>query len=267
MINIENNGVLWLVGASGGIGSELARAAAGRGMRLVLSGGPPAQLQSLVKLHGGPQRACVVELDLTDVDALTVAVAAARAAFGRIDLLILNAGISQRARAVETDYPVLQRLIQVDFLSQAEIARRVAALMVEQSTGAILVVSSLAGLVASPLRTGYCAAKHAIFGYYNSLRAELIGHNVTVTIGVPGFVRTDISRNAVTAAGATYGKMDPNQTRGSDPADVARGMLDAALRGRREIRLAMGVKGRLAIFLARNLPALYARIIARARVT
>ena len=265
----QSDTVLWVVGAAGGIGSQLALAGAERGFRLVLSGGAPQELAALAERCGGSARAIVVPLDLTSTISLSSAVDAAIAAFGQVNVLALNAGISQRALAVETDYPVLERIIQIDFLSQAEIARRVASHMMDGPAkgGAILVVSSLAGLVGTPQRTGYCAAKHAIFGYYNSLRAELVGNGVTVTIGVPGFVRTDISRNAVTAAGGSYGRMDPNQQGGRDPDYVARRMLQAALRGRREIRLAMGVKGWLAIFLSRHAPALFARIIASTRVT
>ena len=258
------NKVIWIVGASGGIGGHLARAAAAAGARLVLSGGPP---QELVEMAGELGGAHVVALDLTDSAALAAAVEAAHAAFGRVDLLVLNAGVSQRATATDTDYAVLRHIIDIDFLSQAEIARLTAARMLRHNAGTILVVSSLAGLVATPLRSGYCAAKHAIHGYYNALRAELADSAVSVTIGVPGFVRTDISRNAVTADGAAYGRLDPNQLRGRQPALVAQRLLRAALAGRREVRLAMGLKGRLAMFLSVCLPGLYARIIARARVT
>ncbi|TVQ41211.1 MAG: SDR family NAD(P)-dependent oxidoreductase [Spirochaetaceae bacterium] len=257
-----NDMVIWVVGATGGIGTQLVRAAAAGGARLVLSGGPLEQLRAIAGKDGHP-----VPLDLTDHDALAPVVEAAHAVFGRIDLLVLNAGISQRAAAAETEYRILKRIIDIDFLAQAEIARRTAAGMVQRGSGAILVVSSLAGLVATPLRSGYCAAKHAIHGYYNALRAELAGSGVSVTIGVPGFVRTDISRNAVTANGGAYGRMDPNQSGGSEPAAVAQRLLAAALAGRREIRMAMGVKGRLALALSACLPGVYAWIIARARVT
>ena len=259
-----DNKVIWIVGATGGIGSHLARAAAAAKARLVLSGGPQQELAQIAGELGSSE---VVALDLTDAEALAAAVEAAYAVFGRVDLLALNAGVSQRATATDTDYAVLRQIIDIDFLSQAEIARLTAARMLRQNAGTILVVSSLAGLVATPLRSGYCAAKHAIHGYYNSLRAELADSAVSITIGVPGFVRTDISRNAVTAGGAAYGQMDPNQLRGSQPELVAQQLLQAALAGRREVRLAMGLKGRLAMLLSVCLPGLYAHIIARARVT
>lgn len=262
-----NEMIIWLVGATGGIGSQIARLAADGGARLVLTGGPPEELEQLAAECGGTGRAAAVPLDLADAAALAHAADAAHEVFGRIDLLVLNAGISQRASATATGLTVLGRIIDIDFLSQAELARLTAARMLDRGAGAILVVSSLAGLVSSPLRSGYCAAKHAIHGYYNSLRAELAGSRVTVTIGVPGFVRTDISRNALTADGGAHGRMDPNQQGGSDPVVVARKLLAAALAGRREIRLAMGVKGRLALALNGLLPGLYARLIARARVT
>ncbi len=264
---------VWVVGAAGGLGSRFSTLSADSGARLVLSGGPAEQLAEQA------QRFCsavVVPLDLTDSSSLAPAVEAADGAFSRVasgvgaggvDLLVLNAGISQRALAVDTDLAVLKRLIDIDFVSQAEIARLCARRMVERGSGTILVVSSLAGVVASPLRSGYCAAKHAIHGYYNALRAELAGSGVSVTIGVPGFVRTDISLNAVTADGGAYGRMDPNQQGGTAPEVVAHRLLRAAVAGRREVRLAMGLKGRLAMALNVVLPGLFARVIAKARVT
>jgi len=261
------NKVIWLTGASSGIGRELAVLLRAMRARLVLSARNADALVELQEQCGGTEWARVLPLDLMNVDGLQRCVAEARELFGRIDCLICNAGVSQRSRAIETNAEVLQRLVTVNFVAPAELARQVARDMVASGGGAIVAVSSLAGYVATPLRSGYAASKHALHGYFDALRAELVGSNVSVTLAVPGFIRTEISTNALTGDGRTYDHMDENQARGMSPQRCAIKIIRAIATRKREAYIGLGVRGWLALALRKLAPGILAGSISRAKVT
>jgi len=183
--------VVWITGASSGIGEALALQLAAEGAKIVLSARREDELnrvRSLLVDQGLPaENFLVLPLDVTDHDSMPAALNSVTGAFGRVDMLINNAGISQRSVCIETDMSVYRRLMEVDVLGQIALTKAVLPLMLEQGSGHIVVTSSVAGKLGAPYRTGYCAAKHAVMGFFDALRTEVIRHCLKVIIFVQIF--------------------------------------------------------------------------------
>ena len=243
----------WITGASSGIGAALARALAKQGARLVLSGRNEAALADVAADCG---EALVLPFETTDIAALAPAVEQAwdwaRVRSGGIDLLVNNAGISQRSLAQETEYAVYERVIGVDLLAPIALTQALLPRMVARGSGRIAMISSIAGKVGVPMRTAYCAAKFGIAGYADALRAE-VGHlGLQVHNIYPGSVATDVSRNALTADGSKRGVSDKVIDNGIAPDVAVAQMIDQMLAGAREIIVAEGAE--LAMGEARRTP-------------
>ena len=254
--------VLWITGASSGIGASLAREAYRRGGILVLSGRNQLTLAALAEGRD-PQRIAILPFELADKAARLEATAKALERFGRVDCLILNAGVSQRSRFADTSPDVFERIIETNFMASVDLVRATLPGMIERGSGAIACVSSVAGLMGAPWRTAYSASKHALGGFFSSLRTELSGSGVHVTMVFPGFVRTAISRNALLGDGSPHGILDPLQASGQDPELSARKILDAIEAGKLELKVAFDAKARLGVFLSRHFPALFTKSISR----
>ncbi len=231
--------IIWITGASSGIGAALARAFAHAGAHLILSGRREDALGSVAGSLGGKH--LVLPFDVTDLSALPGIVSRAWDWQGGIDLLVNNAGISQRSLAIDTTMDVYRRIMEVDFFAPLALTQLVVPRMVTAGSGHIAAVSSVAGKVGSPLRSGYCAAKHALIGYCDALRAECeFAYGIGVTSILPGSVRTAIATNALLGDGAVRGVSDTNIDNGMDPEEVARQVLDGLRAGAREILIAEG---------------------------
>ena len=230
---------VWVTGASSGIGEALARGLAGQGAAVVLSGRRAEALASVADEIGGA--ALVLPFEATDYEALPQIVAEALAWRGGVDLLINNAGVSQRSLAVDTDFSVYRQLMEIDFLAPLRLTQLVLPHMIARRSGRIAVVSSVAGKLGVPLRTGYCAAKHACVGYFEALRAEVeTAYGVGVTVILPGSVKTSIAVNALNERGESRGRSDSNIDNGI-PVEKAAGLiLDGLAAGAREIVVAEG---------------------------
>lgn len=260
---------IWITGGNSGIGAALAEACARRGARCILSSRNRETLESTaagLRERYGEFAAVTVPLDLVDRESIEAAAEKAEAG-GPVDILVNNAGISQRARFVDTAPEVLERMISVNLTGHILLTRRVLPKMLEQRRGMIVGVSSLAGRIPSPLRTGYCAAKRGLLGFYESLRIELAGTDVRVMTVLPGFVRTEISLNALEGDGSRHARMDPSQDSGISPKRCAEDIVHGLQRGRRTVISGMGIKGRSALFLGRWFPGLLETIIINSEVT
>lgn len=250
--------VAWITGASSGIGAAMARALASQGARLILSGRNRGALEAVAAQCG---EALLLPFETTDTPALPALAEQAWEWSGGIDLLFNNAGISQRSLAVDTAVAVYERIIAVDLLAPIALTQAVLPRMVARGSGRIAMVSSIAGKVGVPMRTAYCAAKFGIAGYADALRAEVAHRGLQVHNIYPGSVRTDVSRNALTADGSARGASDKAIDNGLDPDAAVRSMIDAMLRGEREIIVAE--KWELAMGEARRTPdALFDQIAA-----
>ena len=229
----------WITGASSGIGAALARALAGQGSRVVLSGRNEAALAEVAADCGDT---LVLPFESTDYAAIAPAVAQAWQWSGGIDLLVNNAGISQRSLAAETSFAVYERVIGVDLLAPIALTQALLPQMVARGSGRIAMISSIAGKVGVPMRTAYCAAKFGLAGYGDALRAE-VGHlGLQVHNIYPGSVRTDVSRNALSADGERRGVSDKVIDNGIEPSVAVAQMLDEMLAGQREIIVAEGAE-------------------------
>jgi short-subunit dehydrogenase len=224
---------VWITGASSGIGEGLARAMAASGATVILSGRRVAELERVAGSIGG--ETLVLPFEATDYEALPGVVERAQRWRGGIDLLVNNAGISQRSLALDTGFDVYRRLMEIDFFAPLRLTQLVLPSMVERGAGHVMAISSVAGKAGSPLRTGYCAAKHAVVGYFDALRAEVDRHGIGVTVVTPGFVRTAIAANAVQGDGSTRGRSDDDIEAGIDIDEAARQIMAGLAAGRREI--------------------------------
>ena len=236
--------VIWVTGASSGIGEALCREFAGGGARVVLSARNEAELKRVrddcVAVGGKPEDLLVIPLDVVDYAAMPAAVAQVQEAFASIDMLINNAGMSQRSFCVDTELDVYRRMLEVNVLGQIALTREVLPVMVEQGSGHIAVTSSVAGKVGSPLRTGYCAAKHAVMGFFDALRTEVAYQGIQVSTIVPGFIRTNVARNALTGTGEAAGKAEADIDEGMDVNDCARVVVQGLAAGVKEIEVGVG---------------------------
>ena len=263
-MNLDGQRV-WITGASSGIGEALAGAFARAGARLVLSARREGELE---RVRRGLPRADahrVVAFDMADARAVEAAAREVLAAGERLDVLVLNAGITQRALARDTELAVDRRLFEVNFFGPVALTKAVLPALRAQGGGRLVVVSSLVGKIGTPLRSGYAASKHALHGFFESLRAEEHDAGIRVTMVLPGFIRTPLPVTALTGDGTPQGRMDRAQLEGMDPADCAERALRAVLRGRDEVLI--GGKERFAVLLGRLAPGLLRRVLRRARVT
>ena len=232
--------VVWITGASSGIGEALAEAFRAEGAKLILSGRREDALKAVQQRLGGEDHAKIIAFEVTDFDALPAIVEEARGAFGRIDVLVNNAGVSQRSLAKDTSFDVYRQVVDIDLMAPIALTQLVAPYMTAQGSGRIIAISSIAGKVGVPVRTAYCAAKHGVFGYFDALRTEVAHQGVSVHVVAPGSIKTDISRNALTGSGDKRGKSDPAIEAGMPPEELARIVFRDIARGRGEIIVAQG---------------------------
>ena len=197
---------VWITGASSGIGEALAREYAAKGYQLVLSARNEQKLEALGKELNTP--CLTAPLDLEYPETLKKTAERVIKEVDKVDILINNGGISQRGLALDTKLDTERRIMEIDFFGTVELTRYVAKHMVEKGGGKIAVTSSLVGIISSPYRTAYSAAKHALHGYFDGLRAELHDKNIQITILCPGFIKTDVSVNALNESGERLNKMD-----------------------------------------------------------
>ena len=253
---------VWITGASSGIGEALALAFHQAGAKLVLSARREDELKRVQTACGGEPKTLILPMDVTNAAELPQKTQVALGMFGGIDILILNAGITQRSLTRETDESVYRRLMEVNFFASEAMARAVLPSMLAQKSGHMVVISSIAGKFGVPLRSGYSASKFALHGFFEVLRAEEEKNGIHVTMVCPGYIRTDISLSALRGDGGKHAKMDPGIEQGMPAAECARRILKAVARGKKEI--IVGDKGEQAmVYLKRFLPDLLARMVGR----
>lgn len=237
--------IAWITGASSGIGEALAKAHLAAGGHCILSGRNITELKRVADESGAAERTMILPFDVSDMDALPSVVEQAIAYKGSVDILVNNAGISQRSLAKDTQFSVYNKVIEVDLLAPIALTQLMLDHFLEKKSGSIIMISSVAGKVGVPMRTAYCAAKHGLIGYADALRSEVAGDGVKVLVVTPGSVRTNVSRNAVTADGSARGKSDKAIDEGLEPSFVADEIWAALKNGKREIVLAKGIEAEM----------------------
>ncbi len=256
--------VVWVTGASSGIGEALSRAFAREGARLVLSARRRDALEATAARCAAAREVRVEPLDLAAADDLPARAAAVVDAMGGVDVMVHNAGISQRSLAADTSLAVDRRIMEVNFFGPVALTKALLPSMRARRRGHITVVSSLVGVFGTPQRSAYSASKHALHGFFDALRAEVAGDGLGVTLVCPGFVRTEVSVNALTGDGSPQGTMDTATARGISAERCAEAITDAT--ARRALEVYVGGPERFAAYVKRYAPGVFARMIRRAKV-
>ena len=252
--------IIWITGASSGIGEALALEFAKRGARLILSARREDELKRVAALTKLPELdLMVLPFDLGDTKNATALAAQVINKFGRVDILINNGGYSQRSAAIETSIEIDRQLMEVNYFSYVALTKAVLPYMKRQKNGHIVAVSSIAGKFGFYLRTSYSAAKHAIHGFFDSLRLETEGLGIKTLIVCPGKIKTNVSLNAVTATGTAHNKMDESHEDAMSAEECARQIISGILSNKEEIYI--GGKEILMVKIKRFFPKLFGRLI------
>jgi len=259
------NQTVWITGASSGIGEALAYEFAKQGANLIISARRTDELQRVQALCPSPAKVQILTLDLAAHGTFAAKTAEALAFFGQIDVMVHNAGISQRSLAKDTSLEVDRTLMDVNYLGTVGLTKALLPHFLQRKAGQLVAVTSLVGIFGSPLRSGYAASKHALHGFFDSLRAELTNDNIGVTIICPGYIATNVSVNALTGDGSKQNSMDTKTAAGLQPDEAARQMVRAI--NNRKLEVYIGKGETWAIYLKRYWPNLFAKVLARAKVT
>ena len=251
------NKIVWITGAGTGIGKALALAYNADGDTIILSG---RKRDSLDDVAAQLQDSFVHPLDVADEQAILQAVTTVKEKYGKVDILINNAGVSQRSLVTETNNDVGRKLMEVNFFGSVHLSKAVLPLMLASGKGNIVGMSSAAGKFGFPLRSYYSASKHAMHGFYETLGLELKDTEIYTTMVCPGRIKTDLSKSAMTGDGAPHEAMDPGQANGIDADVCARKIKRAVSRNKAEVYI--GGSEILMIYFKRYAPWLF-RFIAR----
>lgn len=245
----NTNKIVWITGASSGIGAELAKIYSHRGIKLILSSRNVRALERVKSECYYPENIKILPIDLNDFYVAPALVKKAYNIFGRIDILINNAGVSQRSLIVDTQFDVLKKLIEINYLGTVALSRALLPFFLKQGFGHYVVVSSVMGKYGSPFRSGYSAAKHALHGFFDVMRMEHQKDNINVTIICPGFVRTPIAMNSLKGDGSVLGVDDLATRKGLKVEDFARKMIRSVDKKKWEVQF--GKKELLGVYLKR----------------
>ncbi len=263
-MNILENKVVWITGASSGIGEELAYAFAKENTKIILSARRQKELERVMNNCTNQENIKILSLDLAKHDELNEKTIQAIALFGQIDILINNGGISQNAIATETNIDIDKRIMDINYFGSIILTKNVLPAMLERKMGHIITVTSLLGKFGTAYRTGYSASKHALHGFFDSLRSEVYKQNIQILLVVPGFIKTNISINALSSDGSPTNKMDPGQENGILPEELAIKMIDAIKNNKEEILV--GGKEKIGVLLKRFFPKFFSKFIRKQEV-
>lgn len=257
--------VVWITGASSGIGKALALQYANRGASVVLAARRVDELNQLMQQLPSPERHLVVYVDLLKADSFATALHQVMQCYGRIDVLINNAGISQRALVQDTTMDTERKIMEVDYFAQVELTKLVLPVFLQQGTGQIAFVSSIAGLLGTQYRASYSAAKAALHMWANSLRAEVAEKGIQVAVLFPGFVQTAVSINALNGQGDAQGHDNEATANGLTAEHFAEKAV-AALSAGQEYIVIGGAKEKLGVAVSRLAPQLLYKMIRKMKV-
>jgi|AntRauTorcE11897_2_1112592.scaffolds.fasta_scaffold00048_66 short-subunit dehydrogenase len=258
---------IWITGASSGIGEAFARAFYNEGANLILSSRRDDVLQDVKESLGeDTSNVKIITLDLTDSESFPEKAKEAIAAFGQIDVLMNNGGVSQRATVMDSEMSTLRRLMEINYFGSAGLTKEVLPHMVERKSGHIIVTSSVAGKIGTKFRSGYAASKHAVQGFFNSLRQEMYEHNVAVTLLCPGFIKTNISKNALIGDGSKFDQMGDAHSNAMTADEMVEKVMPDIKSQKEEIYVT-GLKEGLALWVQRFSPTLLNKILKNQKVT
>lgn len=254
------NKVVWITGASSGIGEAVAKAFNASGATVLVSSRRREELERVKATCTFPEKVHVFPLDLTQAASIETVSNEVLSKF-EIDLLFNNGGISQRSLTAETSIDNDRKIFEVNYFGHVQMTKAVLPQMLKRKTGHIVTISSLTGKWGFYLRSAYSASKHALHGFFDSLRMEVEDDGLKVTLITPGFIATEISKHALDKSGNPSGVMDNNQTLGISSEECANQILAGIAAGKREF--GVGGKELRALFLHRYFPNVFRKILKR----
>jgi len=260
-----NKKTVWITGASDGIGKELAIQMAQAGARIILTARSVDKLSALKESLSGSDH-LVYPMDLLKVDLIPAAVEEVLLKVGTVDILVNNAGISQRSLTTETAFEVDRKIMEIDYFAVVAMTKSLLPHMIARKEGHIVTISSIAGKMGVPMRSAYSAAKHAVIGFMDVLRAELHNDNIKVMTVTPGSVQTNISVNALEGDGKRHDEIDPLIANGI-PVDICvQKIINGIKSETNELLIAKG-KERVAVYLRRFYPDMLFKMMTKIKAT
>ena len=256
--------VIWITGASSGIGEALAYELNSRGNSLIISARRAKRLKEVKANCRFPDTVTIEPLDLADHDRMPEHVTNVLRVWGKVDILVNNAGLSQRSFIADTHMSVYKKLIDINYLGTVALTKALLPHFIEMNAGHFVTVTSLMGRFGSPLRSGYCGAKHGLHGFFDVLRMEHQSDNIHVTLVCPGFVQTNVAVNALTEDGTAQQKNDSATGNGMPVAVFAHKMTRAISQKKFEVYI--GRKEVMGIYLKRFIPKLLHKVVMRSNV-
>ena len=248
---------IWVIGASSGIGYALSKSLLSETNTLIISARRQERLTELASLS---PRIIPLPLDLTaDEAVLTRTAEKAATLTGKIDIIIFCAGLSQRTSAEATPLNNTRKIMETNFFSSVTLTRALLPLMKKSGGGRFVIISSLMGRFGARQRSSYAASKHALHGYFESLRAEEWKNNIRVTLAILGYINTEFSRSALTESGEPYNQTDNGQQQGMSATECAQKIIRGICQDKEE--LLIGGREKYATFLKRFAPRLLSRIL------
>lgn len=260
------NKTVWITGASSGIGEALAKAYYSEGANLILSSRRKEALENVkTQLGADGSRIQVLVVDLAQSDTFEAKAEEAKKLFGSIDVLVNNGGISQRSIFEDTNLDTVRKIMEVNYFGSVGLTAAVLPFMIQQKSGHIVVTSSVAGKIGTKFRTAYAGSKHAVQGFFDSLRQEMYQHNIAITLICPGPIKTDITKNALTGDGSSFGKMGEMHDKAMDADEMVQ-KIWGKLTSRKDEVVISGFKERFALLLKRLSPGLLNLVLKNSKV-
>lgn len=263
-MNFKNK-IVWITGASSGIGEALVYLLNEQGAKLIISSRRSGALYDVKqKCKKNPLDVHVLPLDLEQSETLASKAENAWKIYGAIDILINAGGISQRGTVLETNIEVERKIMDINYWGTVGLTKAILPKMLERGTGNLVVLSSVVGKFGTAFRSTYSASKHALHGYFDSLRCEVYNQGVSVNIICPGFIKTNVTINSVTATGEKHNKMDENQENGMSANECAQKILEAIDKNKEEVFI--GGKETYGVLIKRFFPKYFSKMIRKRKV-
>lgn len=256
-----NGKIVWITGASSGIGQALAYLLNESGAHVIISARNKEKLQDLKVTSKYPTKCTIMAMDMASHQSIEEATFIVNKTFPKIDILINNAGVSQRSFAVNTTLEIDKTIMNINYFGTITLTKFLLEKMIDHRQGQIVVISSVTGKVGVKYRSAYAASKHALHGFFDSLRAETEPQGIYTTIVCPGYVKTNISVNALTGDGSPFGELEGNYINALEPLELAVKILESVKYKKKEVYF--GGKEILIIYFKRFLPSLYYKIVGK----
>jgi len=257
------NKTIWITGASSGIGEALVQLLSKEEVNLIISARRVSELERVKLANEQKAKIEILPLDLEKSEELKSKADQAISFFGHVDILINNGGVSQRSMALDTELAIDRKIMDINYFGTIALTRAIVPHMLTRGSGQIAIVTSLTGKFGTPWRSGYAASKHALHGFFDSMRAELEDKGVKFTLLAPGFIGTKLSQVALKGDGSPNGSVDETHKRGIPPEVCAQKMLKAIKKEKREVYIG---KEAYAVYVKRFFPGIFAKLIKTAKV-